>query len=169
MKKLVTALVAGVIASATGSAVLAEEMKATATFSSLTLEAAQEVANATLKNCRDQGFQIAVSVVDRGGNLQVTLRDRFAGPHTPSTSYRKAWTALSFRTDTLELSKLTESGESWAIRRVRKALPLGGGVQIRKGDGNLIGAVGVSGAPGVRNDDQCAKAGIAAIADKLAF
>jgi uncharacterized protein GlcG (DUF336 family) len=147
----------------------AEEKKATAAFESLTLEVALELAQATLEKCRKDGFQAAVSVVDRGGSLQVTLRDRFAGPHTPGVAYRKAWTALSFRTDTLELSKATESGEAWAIRRVEKALPLGGGVQIRKGDGTLVGAVGVSGAPGPVNDDVCAKAGIAAIEDKIAF
>jgi uncharacterized protein GlcG (DUF336 family) len=142
---------------------------ATVTYKSLTLETALELAQAALAKCRNDGFQVAVSVVDRGGNLQVALRDRFAGPHTPSTSYRKAWTAVSFRTDTLELSKLTESGEAWAIRNVEGALPLGGGVQIREGDGNLLGAVGVSGTPSGTNDEACAKAGVAAIMPKIEF
>ncbi len=145
------------------------EKAATVTFKSLTLETALELAQGTLQACRAKGAQIAVSVVDRGGNLQVTLRDRFAGPHTPDTSFRKAWTALSFRTDTLELARLTEKGEAWAIRNVRKALPLGGGVQIRDGEGSLIGAVGVSGAPGGDTDEACAKAGIESIRDKIAF
>lgn len=153
---------------APGMAQAAEE-KATITFESLTPEVALELAQATLEDCRKRGFQAAVSVVDRGGSLQVTLRDRFAGPHTPNTAYRKAWTALSFRTDTLELSEAAESGEAWALRKVRKALPLGGGVIIRKGDGALVGAVGVSGAPSPKADDDCAKAGIAAIEDRIAF
>jgi uncharacterized protein GlcG (DUF336 family) len=140
-----------------------------ATFRSLTLETALEVAQAAMKKCRDDGFQVAISVVDRGGIPQVTLRDRFAGPHTPDTATRKAWTAVSFRTDTGELAKLSESGEAWAIRNVTNALPLGGGVQIRAGDGDMVGAVGVSGAPGGPADEACAKAGIAAIADKIAF
>lgn len=169
MKKFAIPLAASVVAAVTGTAALAAEDKATVTFKSLTLETALELAQAALEKCRGEGFQIAVSVVDRGGSLQVSLRDRFAGPHTPDTSYRKAWTAVSFRTDTLELSKLTESGEAWAIRNVTRALPLGGGVQIREGDGNLIGAVGISGAPSGTNDDMCAKAGIAAIADKISF
>lgn len=151
------------------SPVAADEDTALVTHKSLKLEAALELANAALANCRSQGFQVAVSVVDRGGNLQVTLRDRFAGPHTPDTSYRKAWTSVSFRSDTLELSKLTETGEAWAIRMVTNALPLGGGVQIREGAGNMIGAVGVSGAPSGSADEVCAKAGIAAIEDKIAF
>ena len=85
------------------------------TFKSLSPEVALEVAKAALQKCRAEGYQAAVSVVDRGGNLQVTLRDRFAGPHTPDTAYRKAWTALSFRTDTTELAKTAKDGPSWAM------------------------------------------------------
>lgn len=169
MKMFAIPLAASIIAASAGTVAVAAEGKATVTFRSLTLETALDLAEATLEACRGEGFQIAVSVVDRGGSLQVALRDRFAGPHTPDTSYRKAWTAISFRTDTLELSKLTESGEAWAIRNVNKALPLGGGVQIREGDGNLVGAVGVSGAPSGTNDDKCARAGIGAIADRISF
>ena len=169
MRRVAILMAASVIAALAGTAAMADEKKATVTYKTLTLETALDLAQATLKACRSEGFQIAVSVVDRGGNLQVTLRDRFAGPHTPDTSYRKAWTAISFRTDTLELSKLTESGEAWAIRNVDKALPLGGGVQIREGNGSLVGAVGVSGAPGGSSDDKCARAGIEAIADRISF
>ena len=150
-----------------GSARAADEPLVT--FKSLSPEVALELAKAALSKCRAEGYQAAVSVVDRGGNLQVTLRDRFAGPHTPGTAFRKAWTALSFRTDTTELAKSTKDGPSWGVRGVTKALPLGGGVQIRAGDGSLVGAVGVSGAPGGDADDVCAKAGIEAIADKIAF
>ncbi len=150
-----------------GSARAADEPLVT--FKSLSPEVALEVAKAALQKCRAAGYQAAVSVVDRGGNLQVTLRDRFAGPHTPDTAFRKAWTALSFRTDTTALAKSAKDGPSWAVRGVTGALPLGGGLQIRAGDGSLVGAVGVSGAPGGDADDVCAKAGIAAIADKIAF
>lgn len=145
------------------------EDKSLVTFQSLTLETALDLARAGLEKCRSDGFQVTVSVVDRGGNLQVTLRDRFAGPHTPDTAYRKAWTALSFRTDTLELAQSAESGSSWGMRHVTKALPLGGGVQIREGNGSLVGAVGVSGAPAGDIDEACAKAGIEAIQDRIAF
>jgi uncharacterized protein GlcG (DUF336 family) len=152
---------------ATSSARAADEPLVT--FKSLSPEVALEVAKAALQKCRAAGYQAAVSVVDRGGNLQVTLRDRFAGPHTPDTAFRKAWTAVSFRTDTSELAKSAKDGPSWAVRGVTKALPLGGGLQIRAGDGSLVGAVGVSGAPGGDADDVCARAGIDAIADKIAF
>ncbi|MCG8695409.1 MAG: heme-binding protein, partial [Minwuiales bacterium] len=64
---------------------------------------------------------------------------------------------------------LSESGEAWGIRNVSNALPLGGGVQIMAGDGSMLGAVGVSGAPSGTADDACARAGIEAIEEKLAF
>ncbi len=169
MKKSLPLFVATALCLVISSPSNADEKEPTVTFESLTLETALELASAALEKCRKEGFQAAVSVVDRAGNLQVTLRDRFAGPHTPDTSTRKAWTAVSFRTDTLALAKVTEKGEAWAIRLVKGALPLGGGVQILKGDGTLVGAVGVSGAPGGDKDEECAKAGIAAIEDRIAF
>jgi uncharacterized protein GlcG (DUF336 family) len=139
------------------------------TFRVLKPALAIEAAQAALANCQSKGYQVSVSVTDRFGVLQATIRDQLAGPHTPDTALRKAWTAVSFRTDTLELSKLTESGEAWAIRNVTGALPLGGGVRIVAGEGDLVGAIGVSGAPSGSEDDACAKAGIAAITDKISF
>lgn len=139
------------------------------TYRILKPEVALDAARAALNACRESGFQVAVSVTDRSGTAQVLLRDQFAGPHTPDTAYRKAWTAVSFRSDTLALSKLAESGEAWAIRGVTNALPLGGGVRILAGDGDMVGAIGVSGAPGGSEDETCAKAGIAAIQDRIAF
>lgn len=139
------------------------------TFKVLNLETATELAQATLGECRKRGFQVAVSVVDRFGNLQVTLRDRFAGPHTPETARRKAWTAVSFRTNTLEMEELLKSGElTPGVRFVEGALMVGGGVPVLAA-GSIIAGIGVSGAPGGEADDQCAQAGIETISDKLAF
>ena len=130
---------------------------------------ALELAQAALRSCQDTGYQVAVSVVDRFGVPQVLLRDRFAGPHTPETARRKAWTAVSFRTDTETLSTLTAAGESLSgIRFVSEALMVGGGVPVEAA-GSLVAGIGVSGAPGGAADDTCARAGIEAIADKIAF
>ena len=152
-----------------GFSATATAQEAIVTFKALAPNVAVEAAQAALESCRAEGFQVAVSVVDRGGNLQATIRDRFAGPHTPDTAYRKAWTAVSFRTDTLELAALTEKGEAWAIRNISNALPLGGGLQIMAGDGSMLGAIGVSGAPSGSADKDCAQAGLDAIDDKIAF
>ncbi|MDJ0608678.1 MAG: heme-binding protein [Kiloniellales bacterium] len=147
----------------------AQAEEALVEFKILTVGTALELAQAALESCRNGGFQVAVSVVDRFGNPQVLLRDRYAGPHTPETARRKAWTAVSFRTDTLELSKVTQAGEAQSgVRFVEDALMLGGGVMIEAA-GSIVGGVGISGAPGGQQDDACARAGIEAIADKIAF
>ncbi len=151
------------------STVTASAQDAIIEYKALAPETAVVIAQAALSSCREAGFQVAVSIVDRGGNLQAAIRDRFAGPHTPDTSFRKAWTSVSFKTDTHALSKLTESGEAWAIRNVTNALPLGGGLTIEDGDGSLLGGVGVSGAPSGTLDAGCAQAGLDAVADELAF
>ena len=139
------------------------------TFRVLKPELALAAAQGALQACREGGFQVAVSVTDRFGVPQVMLRDQLAGVHTPDTAYRKAWTAASFRTETSSLAAMTESGEAWAIRNVTNALPLGGGVRILAGDGAMVGAIGVSGAPSGKADEDCARAGIAAIEDRIAF
>jgi uncharacterized protein GlcG (DUF336 family) len=134
---------------------------------SLTAETALRAGQAALAKCRAGGHQVAVAIVDRGGNTQVLLRDRYAGPHTVEVSTNKAWTALSFKTPTLELERLTRPGEPMSgLRAVARFTAIGGGIPIEAG-GSLLGGIGVSGAPGGEADATCASAGIAAIAESL--
>ncbi len=136
-------------------------------FEVLAPDLAAELARETLEACREQGFQTAVAVVDRFGVPQAMLRDRFAGPHTPDTATRKAWTAVSFRSDTLELAAATGPGSPQAgARDITGALMLGGGVLIEVA-GQTVGAVGVSGAPSGEEDAACAEAGLEAIQHRL--
>jgi uncharacterized protein GlcG (DUF336 family) len=139
------------------------------TYKSLSPELALDLARASLAECRKLGFQVAVAVVDRSGITQVVLRDRLAGPHTPATASGKAWTAASFRTNTMELIAMTQPGMPQAgIRNLPGVVIVGGG-NVVEAAGSMVGAVGVSGAPGGDADEACAKAGIAAIRDKLDF
>ncbi|UWU95280.1 heme-binding protein [Bradyrhizobium sp. CB1015] len=139
------------------------------TYKSLSPELALDLARAALDSCRSRGYQIAVAVVDRFGITQVMLRDRFAGSHTPSTASGKAWTAASFKTSTTELNAMSQPGMmQLGIRNLPGAVIIGGGLVVEAG-GSLVGAVGVSGAPGGDADEACAKAGIEAIRDKLEF
>lgn len=145
------------------------EEEATVSFNMLTPETALELAQATLNDCRERGYQVAVSVVDRMGVPQVMLRDRYAGSHTPETARRKAWTAASFRTDTETMMEETQAGKMQSgVRFISEAMMVGGGIPVEAA-GSMVGAVGVSGAPGGDEDHLCAEAGIAAIEDKLAF
>ena len=139
----------------------------TFTTKSLTPESALKAAQAALAKCRADGFQVTVAIVDRAGITQVVLRDRFAGAHTTDFAVNKAWTAVSFRTNTTELEKATRAGGAMAgIRNIPRFASVGGGMMI-EGGGSLVGGIGVSGAPGGDADDVCARAGIRAIADEL--
>ena len=145
----------------------AQAADATITIRVMTPETALKAAQAALKKCRDSGFQVAVAVVDRMGVVQVLLRDRFAGAHTPRMARAKAWTAASFRTSTGELADLTQSGRPQSgVRQLPGVVAVGGGLTI-EASGSTLGAIGVSGAPGGREDEACAAAGIAAIREDL--
>jgi uncharacterized protein GlcG (DUF336 family) len=159
MRTLLLAL--GLALSCTASA------QATFTIRVLTPETALKAAQAAVKKCRDSGYQAAVAVVDRMGVVQVLLRDRFAGPHTVDMASAKAYTAVSFRTNTAELAEATQAGRAQSgIRNRPGVAAVGGGMMIEAG-GSLLGAIGVSGAPGGKEDDLCAAAGIEAIREDI--
>lgn len=141
--------------------------QATYALRSITPDAALKAARAALASCQKSGYQVAVAVTDRGGLPLVMLRDRFAGPHTQGTAQGKAYTALSFKIDTLAFAQLTQAGQPMSgIRELPGVVAIGGGRTIESA-GSIVGAIGISGAPGGEADDVCAKAGIAAIADEL--
>lgn len=150
-------------------AALPAQAESLVTFKKMTLEVATKLAQATITACRNDGYQVAVAVVDPLGGVQVVLRDRYAGAHTPDTASRKAWTAVSFRTNTIDLLEVTKAGMPQAgVRQVTNALVIGGGVQVMAG-GALVGGVGVSGAPGGDNDHACAIKGLEAVVADLEF
>jgi uncharacterized protein GlcG (DUF336 family) len=143
--------------------------QATFAVRSITPEAALRAAQAALSACAKTGHQVAVAVTDRAGHPLVMLRDRHAGPHSPAMATSKAFTALTFKTDTLSFARATQAGEpSSGVRNLPGIIAMGGGRTIDSA-GSLVGAIGVSGAPGGEADDVCARAGIAAIAEDLEF
>jgi uncharacterized protein GlcG (DUF336 family) len=167
MTKAAVAFAAALTAFAVSSA--RADDAALVTYKSLTPEIALEAAQAAMKTCRDNGYQIAVVVVDRFGQPQVLLRDRFAGLPAPDTATRKAYTALSFRASTADLAKSVRDGQMDAgLARLPHVAMLAGGLVIETG-GTLLGGIGVSGAPGGDKDEACAKAGLDAIRDKIDF
>lgn len=126
----------------------------------LPAELAQKAATAAVLACRKEGWQVAASVVNQDGVLQAVLRDNDAGPHTISTSYKKAYAAASLKVDTLKLDQeIQQSSDLQSLRMIDNTIILGGGVPIRKGK-DLIAAIGVSGTPSTAVDVRCAEAGI---------
>ncbi|MGB3289691.1 MAG: heme-binding protein [Burkholderiaceae bacterium] len=167
MKKQYRYMAALGLACLTWGSVQAAE--ATYNSATITTETALAAAQAALASCRTGGYQVAVSVTDRSGVPIVVLRDRYAGAHTPGTATRKAYTSASFRMSSADLAEATQAGKaSSGIRHLDQILALGGGLPIEAA-GSLVGAIGISGAPGGDADEACAKAGIDAIQADLDF
>ncbi len=167
IRNLLRSMAAGTVAWAVLAGPAMAEDDEFVTHRTMAPELAFDLAKASLDACREGGYQVAVAIVDRFGVLQVLLRDRYAGAHTPDTATGKAWTAVSFRTSTLELAELTQPGNPQSgIRQVKNALMIGGGLTIESG-GAIVGGIGISGAPGGKLDEDCAKAGMEAVADRL--
>ena len=139
------------------------------TYKSLAPDVAYDLARAAINQCRKDGYQVAVVVLDRFGAPLVAMRDRFAGIGAWDIATGKAWTAVNFSEDTAEFVKRVKDGTlSPGLASLPKVTPLVGGVLIQAG-GSVLGGVGVAGAPGGDKDEACAKAGLASVQDKLDF
>ena len=107
-----------------GSAAAQAPAPATYTVTLMSPELALRMAQAALAACRQAGYQVAVAVADRGGQVQVVLRDRLAGSHTVDAAADKAWTAASFKMGTTALALSTKEGaEASGIRHIRRVWP----------------------------------------------
>lgn len=129
----------------------------------VSLRMALTIAETALAEC---GSRTSIAVVDRAGRLKVLLQGDGASPHNPELARRKAYTARTFQQTSAEWAKRTETTNA-GQRQLTDVIPLGGGVPIKVGQ-ETIGAVGLSGAPmGQGQEETCAKAGIAKVADQL--
>ena len=130
----------------------------------LPMALAGQAIQASLDACKKDGYRVSVSVVDRAGVLRAMVRGDGAGPHTVDSSRKKAYTAASLRRPTTELAELMNKVPTLqALRDMNdQVLVLGGGLPIEI-DGEVVGGIGVGGAPGAHLDDACAQAGLNAI------
>jgi uncharacterized protein GlcG (DUF336 family) len=133
----------------------------------LSLDLAQGIAEAALAKCRADGNHVSVTVLDRDGLIKAVLRDDGSGPHTLTTSRRKAFTSVTFKQASADWAKRVLSDPAIAgLKDTAGTIALGGGVPIKAGN-EVIGAIGISGSPGAGKDEACADAGIEKFADKL--
>ena len=131
--------------------------------SDLTLNAAQKLSTAAMAACEAKGRQIVVTVLDRGGNIVSVQRADGVGPHNTEASRRKAYTALSTRTDTQTLATNARANPDAAnLTTLPELLLLGGGLPLTA-RGHIVGAIGVAGGGGALHDRACAQAAIAAV------
>jgi uncharacterized protein GlcG (DUF336 family) len=126
----------------------------------LSMDTALTIAKTAIDACRQQGVQVAVTVVDRGGHPQVVLRDVLAMDLSLEVSYRKAYTAMTFASKTSSLEDRFTG--PFSVGKVEKVLLSAGGVPIQA-SGETVGGVGVSGAPSGETDESCAQAGVDAV------
>jgi uncharacterized protein GlcG (DUF336 family) len=159
------ALVALPLAQARAQSVVNEPM--------LSTDAALEAATAALRQCRKDGQHVSVTVVDAAGRIKASVRDDGAAPHTAEHSFRKAYTALSYRMPSAEYGKRAAQAKGIAIgpQLLPNITTASGGVPLKAGEA-IIGAIGVSGTPGSsgggEHDATCAQAGAERVAKDLA-
>jgi len=147
------------------AAVLAQQSYVTQR--SISYEAAHDAAVAALEQCRKTGYKVTVTVLDAGGGTKVVLHDDGARPHTIENSMRKAYTSLTSGRTSDEYGKnAIASPQSVGALHLDRITTLAGALPIKSGN-EVIGAIGVSGAPGGEKDAVCAQAGIDRIAKGL--
>ena len=133
----------------------------------LTLPLANQIAAATVAACAANGHAVTAAVVDRAGDLRALQRADGAGPHTVDASRAKAYTSASARNTTLAMMDAAQKNPGAAnLVHIPGFLLLGGGVPIRAGN-EVIGAVGVGGAPGGQLDEACALAALEQVKGQL--
>jgi uncharacterized protein GlcG (DUF336 family) len=146
------------------SGLMAEDIPVVVKIPRLTLEASEKIAQGAVSACRKQGIQIGVTVVDRSGDAMAVLRDTLAPRITIEISRQKAFTAVNFNAplSTME-NRFTKP---FAVGKVDGLVFSAGGVPIEAA-GNIVGAVGVSGAATGEQDEACAREGIKSIQFEL--
>jgi uncharacterized protein GlcG (DUF336 family) len=156
------ALIAATVAGATGV-----QAQAVRTERNMSLELANQIAGATVAACTAGGYAVTAVVVDRAGQLRALQRADNAGPHTVGAAQAKAYTSASAKNHTLAMMEGAQKNPAAAnLTDIPGFLLLGGGVPVKVGN-EVIGAVGVGGAPGGQLDEQCAVAALDKVKDLL--
>jgi len=140
---------------------------------SLPLSLAVEAATEAIHSCEGQGYAVSASVVDTSGVVKVQLKGDHSTIHTQDTSFRKAYTLVTFgpifnldTTSQIEVLAKNPAGPGPALTSIPNVLALAGGAAI-KHNNEIVAALGVGGAPGGAKDEACAEAGVAKIHDRL--
>ena len=132
----------------------------------LSMETALTVATTAIETCKGQGYRVSATVVGRNGEVIVQLRGDNTGPHTMENSFRKAYTARTFRVPSGEIAQRVKDNPTLGAVHLTNVIALAGALPIKVGD-EVIGAAGASGAPGGEKDEACIKAGLDKVADQL--
>ena len=132
----------------------------------LSMATALTIATTAIETCKGQGYRVSATVVGRGGEVIVQLRGDDTGPHTIENSQKKAYTSRTFRISSGEFVQRVKDNPTTGAVHLTGIVAAQGALPIKIGE-EVIGAAGVSGAPGGDKDEACAKAGIDKVADQL--
>ncbi len=156
---LIVALIAAPLSFAQAQAVRSEK--------NLSLDLANQIAAAGVAACAANGYAVTVTVVDRAGGVRAVQRADNAGPHTLAASEGKAFTSASAKNTTLAMMENAQKNPAAAtLVHIPGFLLVGGGVPVKVGN-EVIGGVGIGGAPGGHLDEQCAMAALDKVKDLL--
>jgi uncharacterized protein GlcG (DUF336 family) len=162
MSKLVYGLIGAGVACALATPAGAQLL----TRKDLSLATALTIAQTAHDTCKAQGYRVSVAVVGRNGELLVHLRGDGTGPHTMENSFRKSYTSRTFRVPSAEIVKRLKDNPQLGAVFLTNIVPAAGALPIMLGE-EVIGAAGVSGAPGGDKDEACVKAALDKVADQL--
>jgi uncharacterized protein GlcG (DUF336 family) len=132
----------------------------------LSMETALVIATTAIETCKANGYRVSATVVGRSGEIIVQLRGDNTGPHTVENSFRKAYTARTFRVPSGEIAERLKKDPTLGLIHLTNVIANQGALPIKVGD-DVIGAAGASGAPGGEKDEACVKAGLDKVADQL--
>jgi len=124
------------------------------------------IAQTTIETCKANGFSVSATVVGRNGEIIVQVRGDNTGPHTIENSFRKAYTARTFRSPSGALADRLKADPTLGLIHLTNVIANQGALPIKVGE-DVIGAAGASGAPGGEKDEACVKAGIDKVAEQL--
>jgi uncharacterized protein GlcG (DUF336 family) len=124
------------------------------------------MAQVALDTCKASGYRVSVTVVGRAGEILLQVRGDGAPPHTMENSFRKAYTARTFRMSSADWTKSLANNPTRGPQFLTNTIALAGALPIKAGE-DVIGAIGVSGAPGGERDEVCAQAALDKVADQL--
>jgi len=143
------------------------QAQAVRTEKNMSLELANQLAAASVAACAANGYAVAATVVDRAGTVRAVQRADNAGPHTLAASQQKAFTSASAKNTTLAIMEAAQKNPAAAnLVNIPGYLLLGGGVPVKVGN-EVIGAIGIGGAPAGNLDEQCALAALDKAKDLL--
>jgi uncharacterized protein GlcG (DUF336 family) len=167
MNRIILAVMANAVLAGATCAVASAQAQAPGLLPSPRISAAlaNEAVGAAVAKCASQGYAETAVLVDIDGVVQATLRGDNTGIHTLDSAHDKAYTSVTFKSDTMAMLDRAQALNT-LVTRLPHMLLAGGGVAIKSGK-TVVGAIGASGAPGFQLDDACAKAGADKIADRL--